>query len=315
MKKQFIYQAAEPMRLDLFLVQELEISRSQIKKLIDNHQVLVNEKVVTKTGFSLENNFQVQILDNQTEISPEVQSKPIVTSSKVNVKLDIIYEDDYLLVINKPTNLLVYPTNHHETNTLVHGLKTYLNWNPADFNDQERMGIVHRLDKDTNGLMVIAKNQMMVEKLTQMFMFHEIDKHYHAIVYNHFNDLNKSFSVDVMLGYDRSGKYKMKVGNDVRNGKQAISIIAPLMNLNQGFSLVDVQILTGRTHQIRATMRHLNHPLLNDSVYGPRTKTTSYGQYLICYKLGFVHPITNQKLNFEIPYDQTFQDMYEKLTK
>ncbi len=308
-----VYSKSEPQRLDTFLVDQLGISRSQIKKMIDNSQVLVNGKPATKTGLSLELNDQIQILEAVAQPAPTA-TKPTV-SSRINqdVKLAIVFEDDYLMVINKPTNMLVYPTIHHEPNTLVDALQTYLKWNPNDFSDPTRMGIVHRLDKDTCGLMIIAKTPMMVDQLSQLFLDHQIEKHYHAIVYNHFSDLNKNYYVDVMLGYGKTGEYKMRIGPDARNAKQAISIVTPLLNLNQGFSLVDVQILTGRTHQIRATMRYLNHPLLNDNVYGPRAKTTSYGQYLICKHIKFIHPITHESLSFEIPYDVTFQEMYDKL--
>lgn len=317
MKKEIVFNEIEPKRLDIFLVEQLNISRSQIKKMIDNNQVVVNQKIATKTGLILENNFKIEILENDLLTTIECNQNTPFLIKPIKIGLDIIYEDEYLMIINKPSNMLVYPTEQSKDDqiTLVHGLMEYLKWNQNDFKEPERMGIVHRLDKDTSGLMIIAKNQEMVNKLSYLFLKHEIEKHYHAIVYNHFPTLNKPIKVDVLMGYEKSGKYKMRIGNDVKNGKQAISIVTPLQNLDQGFSLVDVRILTGRTHQIRATMRYLNHPIFNDPIYGPRTKTTNYGQYLFCNFLSFVHPITNEKLNFKIPCDKTFMDMYEKLNK
>jgi len=216
-----------------------------------------------------------------------------------NIKIDIVYEDSYIVVINKQAGLVVHPAHGHYSGTLVNAILYHIK-DLSGINGEIRPGIVHRLDKDTSGLIVIAKNDKVHVTLTEMFQEKKIRKTYLAILKG---KLNKSEGkVVTQIGRDKNDRKKMTVIDDITKGKTAITNYR-VISQNSLFTLVKVNIETGRTHQIRVHMRHLGYPILGDSVYG--RKDNEKRQMLHAYRLEFLHPVTGNPMEFigEIPED------------
>lgn len=223
-------------RLDKYLVEQLNISRSQIKKLLDNQQVLVNDIVANKSGMELKNGDVVCVLESQNN-EQEIVLEPI------DLPLDIVYEDKDLMIVNKPSDLLVYPTGFNEKDTLAARIKHYfIEHKIKDFQDSLRPGIVHRLDKDTSGLLIVAKNQKTLNELQQMMLNHEVIRKYYAIVHNCF-DLknNRIFKIETTIGRSLQNKFKMQV-NSNKDAKPAITIVKVIDNLSNTNALVECEL-------------------------------------------------------------------------
>ena len=174
------------------------------------------------------------------------------------------------------------------------------------------MGIVHRLDRNTTGALLIAKSQLVYDKFKKMFSSNEIQKQYFCLVNNCFNEQDKSFKLETTIGRSFDNSYKMIV-NGGKNQKIAVSIITVIRNIASKYSLVNCELITGRTHQIRAHMKYINHPIINDPVYGIEKKPTFLGQYLHCYSLIFNHPILNKKIKINLDIPEYFKDKINKL--
>jgi len=283
-------------RLDSYLASVLEMSRSKIQTLIKEKQILVNGQKakasdLTVIGDSIE-------IKNQEEV--------IIDLKPENIPLDIVYEDEYLIIINKPSGLVVHPAVGHFEHTLVNALLYHF---PLNSKKTIRPGIVHRIDKDTSGLMVVAKDERTHELLAEMIKNKEVERTYLAIcrgVIPH-----ETGVIDAPIGRDPSNRQKMAV--IATNSKKAVTHFKVLKRLRQA-TLVECKLETGRTHQIRVHFAYIGHPLYNDPVYGNSKKTTSYGQMLHSTKIKFVHPITKELIEKEVAPPLEFTQTVEELT-
>ena len=254
----------EGTRLDSFLAEELEVSRSKIQKLVKDGLVTVNGKNVN-SSYSVKIDDEIEVNDN---LNVEIDVEP------EDIPLDIVYEDDDLLIINKESGMVVHPAPGHYTGTLVNAL-LYKYKNLAG--DKFRPGIVHRLDKDTSGLMIVAKNEEMLEKISLMISKKEVERKYLAIV----DGLIKhdTGEIDAPIGRDRNNRQKMAV-TDV-NSKEAITHFKVLERFNNN-TYIECILDTGRTHQIRVHLAYIGYPVNNDPLYG-KGKCTDFGQMLHSY--------------------------------
>lgn len=279
-------------RLDKYISESLEeVTRSYVEKLIGGNFVRVNDILCNKKSKKLKLNDRLEIdipEEDEIELSPE------------NIPIDIVYENENFLIINKQSGLVVHPANGHYSGTLVNAL-IYRAKNLSDLNGKHRLGIIHRLDKDTSGLLIVAKNNFAHAKLSEMFLNKTIKKTYVCIVKGNFSEDKKIGRIENLIGRDTKDRKKMAVVD--RNGKTAITNYKVLDTKNN-FSLLEVKIETGRTHQIRVHMRSIGHPILGDEVYGNKTNGIER-QMLHAYKLEFINPIDNLEYNFvgEIPGD------------
>lgn len=286
-------------RLDIFLQGTMEdTSRAAVQKFIDEGCVEINGKKISKAGTKLKGNEEIKI---------EIPEKEILVLKGENIPLDIIYEDKYIAVINKPSDMTVHPAQDNYSGTLVNALLYHFDTLSNINEDNIRPGIVHRLDKDTSGLIIIAKTNEAHEKLVEMFQSKKMKKTYVAVCKGNFK--NKSGRLENLIGRDPFDRKKMAVVEI--NGKKAITNYEVIDEV-QDFSLLKINIETGRTHQIRVHMKYLNHPILGDSTYGSPSKIIGR-QMLHAYMLEFIHPITKEiiKLKGEIPQD--FADVLKKL--
>ena len=284
----------EGTRLDSFLAEELDVSRSKIQKLVKEGLVTVNGKSVN-SSYSIKLDDEIEVNDNlSVEIDVEGEDIP----------LDIVYEDDDLLIINKASGMVVHPAPGHYTGTLVNALIYKYNLKSGDTN---RPGIVHRLDKDTSGLMLVAKNEFTHEKLANMIANKEVERKYLAIV----DGLIKhdTGTIDAPIGRDINDRQKMSV-TDI-NAKEAITHFKVLERFNNN-TLIECKLETGRTHQIRVHMAYIGYPVNNDPAYG-RGKATEFGQMLHSYSIKLKHPRTGKELFFTVDAPKEFNEKLEEL--
>lgn len=285
-------------RLDAFLSEFFEdATRSYIQKLIDNQNVSIDGKNKTKSGNKLKGKEKIIVKipeDEVLEVLPE------------DIPIDIVYEDEYMVVINKDPGVIVHPAQGFYTGTLVNAVLFHIK-DLSTINGVIRPGIVHRLDKDTSGLIVIAKNDVAHVKLTQMFKDKTIEKRYLCICKGNFK--NDSGRIETLIGRDPRDRKKMAVVSE--NGKIAISNYEVIDSV-PNFSLVEVGIETGRTHQIRVHMKSLNHPIVGDTTYGTTTDVAKR-QMLHSYYLKMNHPITEKELVIVGDLKKDFVDVLKKL--
>lgn len=288
------------LRLDVFLNDELEnLSRSTIQKLISDGNITVNDKNINK-------NYKLRPKDVIDVEIPEAKPLDVLP---VNIPLDILYEDDSLIVVNKPQNMVVHPAAGHYDDTLVNALLYHCGDNLSGINGILRPGIVHRIDRDTSGVLVIAKTDIAHRKLAMQLAEHSMTRVYNAIVYNNFKE---DFGVvDKPIGRHPIDRKKMAVTD--KNSKHAVTHYKVIERLGK-FNLLELKLETGRTHQIRVHMAYIGHPLLGDDVYGPKKQPFNLqGQVLHARVLGFIHPVTNEYMEFESPLPDYFQKLIEKL--
>lgn len=270
----------QTMRLDAYLALKLNLSRSKVQKLIKEEKVLVNNKVVN-SNYLVKLNDEILVND---ELNYEINVEP------ENIPIDIVYEDDDLLVINKTSGMVVHPAPGHYTKTLVNALLYRFNLTSGE---KIRPGIVHRLDKDTSGLMLVAKNEETHEKLSEMISKKEVERHYLAITEGVIK--HDTGTIDAPIGRDPNNRQKMKV-TDI-NAKEAITHFKVLERFKNN-TLIECILETGRTHQIRVHLSYINHPIVNDPVYG-RGKCSEFGQMLHSTSIKFNHPRTGKELFFK----------------
>ena len=286
-------------RLDIFLQSMLEeMSRAGVQKLIEDGLVKVNGKDIKKAGTKLKGNEIVEVKIPEEEV-PELKPE--------NIPIDIVYEDEYIAVINKTSNMTVHPAQNIYTGTLVNALLYHFKSLSNINEDNIRPGIVHRLDKDTSGLIIIAKTNEAHEKLVEMFQSKNMKKTYIAICKGNFSQ--KSGRIENLIGRDPYERKRMAVVET--NGKPAITNYEVIDEV-QDFSLMKVNIETGRTHQIRVHMKFLNHPILGDSTYGTSSKLAER-QMLHAYKLEFIHPITKENIKVVGKLPEDFENIIKKL--
>lgn len=284
-------------RLDKYLENVLEINRSQIKKRINNSEIRVNGKTV-KAGYSL------KFAD---KITVEREEKIKLKSRKID--FNVLYEDEYLAVISKPIGVAVQPTPDNLENTLANGLLYRFGEDLPDPNSELRPGIVHRLDKDTSGLMIIAKTEDAYFALVKMFKNHEVEKHYIAIVHGILED---NVIIDKPIGRDPNNRTKMKVTH--KNSKDAYTTFTIIKKFEE-VSLLDVSIKTGRMHQIRVHLAYINHPVVGDLIYGYRNKWNINTQLLHAKRLIFKHPITEKLLDIQDNFPIRFEEFLNKINE
>ena len=281
-------------RVDSYLAEELDLSRSKVQKLIKEGLVLVNGKEVS-SSYSVKLNDQIEVND---DLNYDISVEP------EDIKLDIVYEDDDLMVINKPSGMVVHPAPGHYTGTLVNALLFYLNKGATT---NLRPGIVHRLDKDTSGLMLVAKNDEILDKLSEMISKKEVERKYLAIV----DGLIKhdTGTIDAPIGRDINDRQKMAVTD--QNAKEAVTHFKVLERFKNN-TLLECILETGRTHQIRVHLAYIGYPVTNDPAYNKK-KSTEFGQMLHSYSLKLKHPRTNKELKFEVGAPKEFTDKLEEL--
>lgn len=290
------------LRLDSVLSMRYpEKSRSYFQKLIKDGNITVNENAI-KSNYRLRENDKVQI------IIPIAEETDIVAE---DIPLNIIYEDEDIIVINKPKGMVVHPAPGHYSGTLVNALMYHCKNELSGINGILRPGIVHRIDRDTTGVMVACKNDMSHNSLAQQLKIHSITRRYEAIVYNNFAD--DDGIIDAPIGRHPAERKKMAI--NYKNGREAVTHYHVIKRL-KGFTHIECRLETGRTHQIRVHMASINHPLLGDSVYGPaKCPYKLEGQTLHAAVLGFVHPRSNKYVEFTAPLPEYFNMLLVLLDK
>lgn len=291
------------LRIDKYIAGELEqCSRSFIQKLIADGLVQVNGKTV-KANYKVQNGDAVQVHVPEPvdlDIEPE------------NIPLDILYEDQDIVVINKAKGMVVHPAAGHYTGTLVNALLYHCKDDLSGINGVMRPGIVHRIDMDTTGVLVVCKNDQAHQCIAEQLKVHSITRKYNAIVYQTFKDVEGR--IEGPIGRHPQDRKKMAINH--KNGKPAATNYKVLEQLGSKYAHVECSLETGRTHQIRVHMASINHPLLGDTVYGPSKDPFKLtGQALHARVLGFIHPTTREYMEFEAPLPQYFQDLLTKLNR
>ena len=278
-------------RLDQYLVKQLDLTRTRVQNLIKENNIKVNNEK-TKVAYKIEPNDSVRVY------IPEVVEKDIEAE---DIKLDIVYQDGDIAIINKYSGMVVHPAHGHYSGTLVNAILFQIK-DLSGINGEMRPGIVHRLDKDTSGLIIVAKNDKAHTKLTEMFKNKEIKKTYLAIVKGKVS--KETGRIETNIRKNEKDRKKMSVSRDEKKGKLAITTYK-VIDSNERYSLLDVNIETGRTHQIRVHMKHIGYPILGDIVYG-RPDNKIMRQMLHAYKLEFKHPITSEEMVLEAQLPKDF---------
>ncbi|XMB72534.1 RluA family pseudouridine synthase [Mycoplasmatota bacterium WC30] len=286
----------EKTRIDKFITFiEKELTRSTIKKLLEEKKVLVNGNHV-KTSYLVKTDDLIEITEvdfSEYEIIP------------TEMDLDIVYEDEDVLVVNKPSGLVVHPAPGHYQDTLVNGLMYHIN-SLSDINGEARPGIIHRIDKDTSGLIMVAKNNKAHNILAEELKKHKTKREYIALVEGVIR--NKRGKINAPIGRNKSNRLKMDVTS---GGKDAVTHFEVIKNY-ENTTLIKCVLETGRTHQIRVHMAYIKHPLVGDYIYGT-AKNNSFGQYLHAKTLGFTHPRTKEFMEFNSELPKEFKDLLETI--
>lgn len=276
------------------------LSRSFIAKLIKDNQVTVNGKTV-KASYSLKTDDEV-VFCLPPSIQPDIQPE--------NIPLDVLYEDKEVIVINKPKGMVVHPAAGHYSGTLVNALMYHCGSELSGINGVMRPGIVHRIDMDTTGSLIVCKNDKSHNFIAEQLKEHSITRKYHAICYGIIKE--DSGTINKPIGRHPNDRKKMAINE--KNGKEAITHYKVLQRF-QNYTYIECQLETGRTHQIRVHMSSIGHPLLGDEVYAPGRKHPYHleGQTLHAKILGFIHPITNEYIELDAPLPEYFKNLLNKL--
>ncbi len=296
------YPAISSERIDKYIHEQLpELSRSYIQQLIKQENIRVNG-ASCKTNYQLKPGDRIEI---QYEEPKELEALP------ENIPLDIVYEDNSIIIVNKPKNMVVHPAPGHESGTLVNALLYHCRDSLSTINGVIRPGIVHRIDQDTTGLLVVCKNDQAHKCLAEQLKVHSITRKYHAICYGCFKE--PEGTVDAPIGRHPVDRKKMAVNR--KNGREAVTHYRVLQTLQNQYSYIECTLETGRTHQIRIHMASIGHPILGDAVYGPAKSKIKglQGQTLHAKTLGFIHPDTGKYVEFDSELPEYFQELLDKL--
>lgn len=293
-------------RLDAFLSEKIENwSRSRLQKLIDDGEVSVNENPA-KPSYRLRAGDEIEV--ELAELAAE-------TFEPENIPLEIVYEDESLAVINKPAGMVVHPGAGVPNGTLANAIAYHFNFQVSDSKFENRVGIVHRLDKDTSGLIVVAKTEEIHEKLSEQFRNREVYKSYVALVHGEIAE--KSGTIDQPIAREKHNRTKMSVR---KHGRNAVSLWKVRKRFEK-FTLLNVEIKTGRTHQIRVHLSFINHPVVGDETYNsgrdktvkdPKTRQTIAELkrfFLHAERLAFTHPLTEEKMDFYVPLPEELKNL------
>ena len=289
----------ETKRLDSYLTEITDnISRSKIQNLIKSGCVKVNGQI-KKSSY---------LLKEDDNIDFEIPENELVKIVPENINLDIVYEDENMLVINKPSGMLTHPTTTEKTGTLVNALLYNYGGNLSDINGELRRGIVHRLDRNTSGLLMIAKNNKTHEYLAGLIKNHNIIKKYRAIVKGVIKE--DEFEINEPIGRNPTQPHKMAI---LATGKPSKTIVKVLERFKE-YTFVELTLITGRTHQIRVHLSYINHPVMNDTLYGASTgKVKTQEQVLQSYYLRFTKPFGSEIIDLEIPFDEKIEKVLRYL--
>lgn len=286
-------------RLDVYLTQKTNYSRSFIKTLNDENRIAVNNKP-QKSGYKLKIGDKIEIEEKQIEV---------ISTQPEDIPLDIIYEDDNLLVINKQVGLVVHPCATTKSHTLVNALMFHIK-NLSTINGVLRPGIVHRLDKDTGGLMLVAKTDVAHKILSEQLKDKTLNREYKALIKGRVKD---DFVVEGYLGRNHKNREQMALVGE-KNGKYSKTIFE-VDKVFDHYTLLNCKLTTGRTHQIRAHLKSINHPIVGDKLYGGEDKSLyNNGQLLFAYKISFVHPTTQKTMTFEVNLPNYFNEVIKKIS-
>ncbi len=287
-------------RIDRFLSDEMpDVSRSHIQKLIKEHLVTVN-------GNQVKSNYKVNTGDAVSVSLPDPEVPDIVPE---DIPLDILYEDDDILIVNKPKGMVVHPAPGHYSQTLVNAVMFHCKDNLSGINGVSRPGIVHRIDMDTTGSLIICKNDLAHQSLAKQLKDHSITRKYHAIV--HGNLKEDTGTVNAPIG--RHPVSRKKMSTHATNGRPAVTHYKVLERFG-AYTYIECQLETGRTHQIRVHMASIGHPILGDAVYGPvKCPFKLEGQTLHAKILGIKHPRTGEYMEFDAPLPAYFEELLRKL--
>ena len=303
-KMNYIYEDQEELRLDIFLTTKMEKkTRSYIKTLISSDKIRVNGKNV-KAGYLLKNGDVIEV--------EEVEEK-VISASPEKIDLNILYEDDDIIIVNKKKGMVVHPANGNYSGTLVNALMySHLN-NLSSINGVIRPGIVHRIDKDTSGILVVAKNDNAHKFLSEQFKVHSIKREYVALV----KGIIKEDELTINAPIGRSTKDRKKMAITDKNSKEAITHIKVLERFyNSNITFIKATLETGRTHQIRVHMASIAHQLLADGTYGKEeNKFGIKGHMLHAMTLGIIHPTSKEYMEFSVKPPEEFENVLEKLRK
>ena len=284
-------------RIDQYLskIEDLKLSRSKIQKLIETNNILVNGNIIKNNyRLSLNDKISINIVEEETDIKPQ------------DIPLDIIYEDDEVMVINKPSGLVVHPGNGNKENTLVNALVNHSN-KLSKINGEFRPGIVHRIDKDTSGLLLVAKTDEAHISLSNQLKEKSINRVYIALVKGVIN--HDTGEIDAPIGRDEKDRKKMTVTS--KNSKNAVTHFRVLKRFKNA-TLIECKLDTGRTHQIRVHMKYIGFPIYNDPVYS-KNVATEFGQFLHSAEMDLIHPITKKEMHFEAPLPKEFLEFTNEL--
>lgn len=299
MNETVFYFKGDVVRLDVFLSEKLNLTRSAVQKLIEGKNVTVNGKVPDKS-------YKLKIND---EVIVKIPKPEPLSIEAEDIPLDIVYEDDYLLVVNKPKGMVVHPAPGNYSGTLVNALMWHCKDSLSGINGVLRPGIVHRIDKDTSGLLIVAKNDLAHQHLAEQIKEHSFTREYEAVVIG--NVKNNEGIIEMPIGRHPVNRKQMAV--TYKNSKPAKTHYRILERCN-GLSHIRLTLFTGRTHQIRVHMSYLGHPVAGDLVYGragAKYKALG-GQCLHAKKIGFIHPKTNKYLEFESELPNYFKSFLKE---
>ena len=299
MKNVIVNENDKGKRLDIYIAENFnELSRTMIKKLIESNNILVN-------GKSEKVSYKVQANDNISIDVPEAKETKLKAQE---IPLDIIYEDSDIIVVNKPKGMVVHPANGNPDGTLVNAILSICKNSLSGIGGELRPGIVHRLDKDTSGLIIVAKNDKAHINMSEQIKERNVKKTYIALVRG--NVPEEEATINMPIGRSTKDRKKMAV---TKNGKQAITHFKVLKKYSK-YTLLEIKIETGRTHQIRVHMAEIGYPVVGDAVYSNgKNEFGIEGQMLHAYKLEFMHPITNKHMELTAPLPQYFEEILKKL--
>ena len=300
MKQIIVNDEFDSLRLDKALSLILsELSRSKIQHFIEDGLVLINQKIA-KSSYKLVEGDEISILDFPNE-EYHLEAE--------NIPLDIVFEDEDLLVINKAKGMVVHPGSGVYKHTLANALKFHSN-ELSSINGEFRPGIVHRLDKDTSGLLVVAKNDYAHKFLQDQLKDHSLSRKYYALVKGIISE--EEGKIIAPIGRDKKDRKKMAV--DLKNGKEAITYFKVLKRYSDA-TLIECRLQTGRTHQIRVHMNYIDHPVIGDLVYGSGNKTYyKDGQLLFAHEISFIHPRSKKLMTFDVEMPSYFKEVLDKLS-
>lgn len=300
MKYEIQVEELTPIRIDRYLTEYFQdFTRNRIQKLLDDGLVTVNQKVV-KANYKAKLNDQIEVTIPDA-VEPDILPE--------DIPLDIVYEDQDIIVINKPKGMVVHPAPGHYSGTLVNALMYHCKGDLSGINGVMRPGIVHRIDMDTTGLIVACKNDISHNFIAEQLKVHSSTRKYQAICYNSIKE--NEGTVNAPIGRHPTDRKRMSINH--HNGKEAITHYKVINNL-KNYSHIECLLETGRTHQIRVHMASINHPLLGDEVYGPKNCPYNLkGQTLHAGVLGFIHPATREYMEFQAPLPDYFNKLLELL--